>query len=1057
MSIPAPIILLPSNGADYATDIQVQTLSGTTSSNTSRMLVNGNTLGVSYVAGETAWAWTGTLSVGANAMQIVAYEKDTGIPSLPATITITYLQAENFITVSSPTGVRLRSYQDKIEVVNVKNPEPQTVGYNYYISTESGGVNRQYVRINSAPVAQYSFFEDQARTLSTGVDRAGNIKVTTVTEEVTRVYYYSFFFTQDIFNALVAAGYLPAVAFTEDTSFFFVATALIYDPAVGQVTESAYSSELEGTILTITTGIRDLPARTQDDIILTYSQELLIGNPNVDTKPGTVLRDTINPISEQQARDYIVQDFLSRANSVGALQDFDDANGDGVSDPVSTSTKKQALQLALNLTDPNDVQQVIDDQFDKLASNVNVIRRGASPATGQVTFYVTNPPIRDMNVFQGALVIAPGDLDQGIPAQQYQTISAATLSYANKDSFYNKQNSRYELVMDVQAVVAGSAGNTDSYTINTAASGVDSDFRVENPNPISYGTDKETNHDLATRTELAMFVDTGTWGGYMRVAIGVPGVRHADVEKAGDELMIRDYDSVRNEHIGGKVDIYVQGERTAQVYDNLAFSYESVGTAEGTQIGEIFPVLSAAAFQFKCINPRVTVHTPIFQVSRVYNSTRGGDYDISGYQIIGDGNVIDLDETKPTNVSIGLASFDTIRVDYKFRSSDTFVLNHQPVLSIVSVVGQISGPLTTDNYDLVKMQDPLAEGGSTIAKDGIRIKFANNLPLTGFQTITDELHVIILGVDEALKNVGVDPESIVVQSVDHTVTYVLNVDYSMKPGTDQAQTTIRMIETGRMASGQQILISYTAIENFTITYTTNSLLAAVQAQVDKMKHACADVIVKQAIENSVDFNITVVPKTGVTDQYSLMSEIHTEVANYVGQLDVGSALTQSEVVHIVQGINDVDYVVLPFTRMVKADGSFIIRDDIGKTVFKLYNQGVVNAYVTVNPVLTYKTVDQGGPTDQFRGIFEDGQPLVLQSSPLDVSGAPGRGYIQADGTLVVSTKDGQLPDTKSWQAAFYVYGETGSKDINVASLEYLTVGSFVIYVDDPRTKTVQTF
>jgi hypothetical protein len=75
---------------------------------------------------------------------------------------------------------------------------------------------------------------------------------------------------------------------------------------------------------------------------------------------------------------------------------------------------------------------------------------------------------------------------------------------------------------------------------------------------------------------------------------------------------------------------------------------------------------------------------------------------------------------------------------------------------------------------------------------------------------------------------------------------------------------------------------------------------------------------------------------------------------------------------------------------------------------------------------------------------------VLQDDPLDVSGGAGRGYIQSDGTIVVSTKDGQLPDTKSYEVAYYVYGETGSEDINVASIEHLRVGTFTIVYDEPR-------
>lgn len=1050
MAIAAPVILLPSGGADYATDIVSQTISGTTSTDTTEIKVNDSLAGVSYTPGEMVWSWTGDMVLGSNVVSVVAIEKTTLSPSAPATITITLVRRDDFITVSQPTGVRVREYQNQMEVINAQNPEPNTIGYNYWVSTKSGGINGTYAKINTDLVNSYTFYEDDATELSRSVDTAGNIRVTTITDEITRVYYYSQFFTQARFQQLVANGSLQAVTFTDTTSFFFVVTAVIYDPILGEVTESGYSIELEASPISITTGIRDLPQRTQSDIILTFSQELLVNNSGTDTKPGTVMRDIIDPISEEMARMYIIQNFLSRSLSISGLLDFDDADGDGISDSVSESLPKQALQLALNLSDTADVQRVIDDQFDKLAANVNETRRGATPAVGQVTFYIETPPIRDMTILEGAVVTSEGDLDQGIPSQNYQTLTTKILEYANRDDYYNTQTGRYEIEVDVEALNDGEETNTDSYTIRTISSGADSDFSVENPLPISYGRDEETNYELSTRIMLAFFADTGTEGGYAKVAANVPGVRRVRVEKANDPLMMRDYDSVRNKHVGGKVDVYIQGSRDQQVTDQIAFSFESIGQSLGTQEGETFTIISVPSFQFKSTNPRVTAHTPIFDVTRVYNSTRAAEYDISGYQIIGDGDTIDLDEAKPTNVLIGLAASDIIRVDYKFRSSDTFILQHQPVDEIVSVIGQLSGTLTSDNYELVKLEDPLQNGNSTIASDGIRIKFANNLPLTGFQTITDESHVMILGKEEDLDFVGADPESIIVRNSDKTVKYIVNVDYRILPGTDTEPTALLIIESGSISNGEQILVSYNAIENFAVTYITNALLENVQEDLDEMKHACADVIAKQAIENSVDLAITVIPRSDVVDLSRLTSKINTAVANFVGQLPIGKSLTQSDVDHVIRNLDDIDYVVLPFTRMVKADDSFIVRDFVGETQWEIYNEGVTTAYVTVAEVLSYNTVDKGGDENLFRGVFENSLPLVLQDDPLDVSGGAGRAYIQSDGKIVVSTKDGQLPDIKRYEVAYYVEGETGSEDINVASIEYLRIGTFTIVYDEPR-------
>jgi hypothetical protein len=1054
MAIPAPQILLPSGGQNYVTDTVIQTLSGTTVPSTDKIKVNGSLSGVSYTTGDLAWAWTGSINIGANTLEVTAIEKNTGLISTPAIIIITLSESSDFITVSAPTGVSLKRFQDKIQVITSKSSEENVIGHNFYVSYQSGGVNNNYVKINSKLVDNVSFYQDAVTPLSQTVETTGQVRITTTTEEVVRNYYYSFDFTQDIYNVMVQQGLLPNVGFKQTVSFYFVITTIIYDPILGVVTESTYSPELEGSPVTIVTGITDLPARTQNDIITTFSNELLAADAGIDTKPGTVMRDIMDPVSEEQARIYVVQDFLARSLSVSALQDFDDSNGDGVSDPVDSSTKKKSLQLALYLTSADQVQKLIDDQFDKLAANVNVFRMEAQSATGSVVFYTQVAPIRDMQVAEGGQVSSTGNIDQGIPSQIYRVLETKVLPYLDREAYFNPDTQRYELEANVEAVSAGSAGNTDSYTIRSVNSGVDAGFLVDNPNPIQFGVDTESNYNLAARIQLALFADTGTEGGYAKTAIAVPGVHGVRIEKAGDPLMFRDYDEIRQEHIGGKVDIYIQGKRIKQVTDQIAFSF---GSGTGDLTDEQFIIVSAVSFQFKTQDPRVTAHTPIFEVNRVYNATRGATYDLTGYQIIGDGNIIDLDETLLLNATIGLSSVDVILVDYKYRSSDVFILDNQPVESIVSVVGQLSGPLTSDNWELVKLQDPLEEGGSTIANDGIRIKFANNLPLTEFQAITDEPHIMVQGVDEILDYIGVDPNSVVVTNQDKSVTYVRDADYTLNSGSQTSSTTIKIIDTGLINSGDTVLVSYVAIENFTVTYTTNSLLADVQTQVDKMKHACADAIAKEAIENEIDYNIVIIPKAGVTNLDQLASKIQTVVANFTSQVGVGVAVTQSDIVDSIMNIPDVDYVVLPFTRLVKADGSFITRDNIGTPTFQVYNQGLTTSYITSIPALTYKTVDKGGPENLFRGIFENNLPLILQGDSLDVSAGPGRGYIQADGKIIVSTKDGALPDTKKYEVAYYVYGEMGSSDIQVASLEYLSIGTPVIRFDNPRAIGKQTF
>ena len=149
MTIQAPIILLPSNGEDYSTNTRIQTLSGTVSPMASEVLVNSSSSGVSYTPGDSVWAWTGSLKKGLNTYTVTAVENDTDLESAASTINITFVQDSSFITIFSPTGVSLKRFQDKIQVITAENSELTLQGYNFYVSYQSSGVNNIYVKINS--------------------------------------------------------------------------------------------------------------------------------------------------------------------------------------------------------------------------------------------------------------------------------------------------------------------------------------------------------------------------------------------------------------------------------------------------------------------------------------------------------------------------------------------------------------------------------------------------------------------------------------------------------------------------------------------------------------------------------------------------------------------------------------------------------------------------------------------------------------------------------------------------------------------------------------------
>jgi len=59
---PEPPVITSNGGADYATDTEALTLTGTCSPDTVSIYVNGSARGVSYTAGQTSWTYVGTLN-----------------------------------------------------------------------------------------------------------------------------------------------------------------------------------------------------------------------------------------------------------------------------------------------------------------------------------------------------------------------------------------------------------------------------------------------------------------------------------------------------------------------------------------------------------------------------------------------------------------------------------------------------------------------------------------------------------------------------------------------------------------------------------------------------------------------------------------------------------------------------------------------------------------------------------------------------------------------------------------------------------------------------------
>lgn len=1086
MSIAIPLILSPTTDDSFRTSSLSQLVSGTTAAETTNVAytyayvedaVGGipvyttelETIAISMTSPNTSntgtiplpWSFNSALAGADPApgwtlhVRFYALDEVALGQSDPAEVAISFITTIDLpISAPVPTGItvdRANTYlRPTTAEVSLDGYDGDFLGYNFYVSTTSGGGTAGYSLLNDEYVVVPSSVKTYKTSVGSSEQKSGNVVVSAGTSVELDMDQYSYDFDASALSRMVAAGTLDGTDLDGSTTYYFVATTMMYDTTLGMVVESTYSPEVYARFVTFSAVYNELPVRSRDQIAVTLMQRLYGRNSQVHLMPSSVYKDILDPISEEFSDYYVIQDFLAKTESIKGLMQFDDEDGDGVSDSVETSVNKTRLRLALKLTNADQVQDLIDTYFEKKAANFNITRLSPGYAKGTVLYYASSIPEEGLSIVDGAILsTGPGYGNSNAPVK-FTVTGSKFIPYSKKEIYYNSVEDRYEIEAVIKASYFGSLANVSAGAINFSVSGADPRFSVENTSPTSGGTDTESNLSLGNRTQLAIAgVDSGTEGGYLLTALSVPGVRSARVESGGDPLMVRDIDSTTGEHIGGKVDVYVQSESLGEKQDIIAYSYDGP-LGEGSE--EIFFVEDAINFRVRTENSNVTSATPIFEVIRIYNATRAANYDISGYVVVGDGDTVLLTQNS-TNLRIGMATMDVIEVDYRYRGSNSYILDNQPVEEIVSITGDVDGLLSVENYDLYKLEDPLLNGESTIAQDGISLNYFNGVPTDSTINVSAEAHVFLTSTSIKLAKKGIDIDTIVVSSDDTGIdVYEKDLDYTIGKGGQAGYSYLYLQPYSKIRAGSTVYVGYTHSQNFKVVYTVNEALLNVQSSLDETKHAAADVVAKKAVHNYVDIVLQVIRMKGFSAA-TVEDKIQTLIGNYVSNLHVGQPLMMDNVIALVKSVDGVKTLVLPITRMRKQDDSFIPRDYVGYADFKVYTQNAskgVTSYITVNSVLNYGTLTNGGSSTRFRSIYEGGTSLVLSDTPLEVSSAQGRGYILADGKLLVSTTDGAPPQGKEYRASYYTYvspEEDFSGDITVDQVETLMVNSSSISVD----------
>lgn len=1073
------------------------------------------------------------LTAGENVIIVRAISTSNSV-SAPARATATLVQeADIGFIPNPPTNITVEKLDGSVKIQAQQLTDSRVTGYNFYASKLPGGGSTGYSRINlnvqmgdddsMEVVTQLGVLDVDA---DVPTDSNGNpIYDPTFYNVIGQQLDVDFNIVQSDFNELLelpenvtkvrTAVTISSVEESKFVSFnhirsgrsnstpptipngefastpstdalYYVVTAIYFDPNINTEIESSQSIEVYGNPLVVTSNLGSFPTVSQQQMVTSMVESIFRVEPQLKLEPGSVVRDTvIDPVASELQRVRLIADYVHRSQAFATLLEIDDPASSGDSIPVEESSYKLALKEAFFLTSNEDVQNLIDLTFDRLASRFGAQRLQGKRSRGTVTFYTTRRPTSTINIPIGT-VVNGGSVS-------FRTTQFARIPFENTASFFDPVTGRYSVDVAIQAEIEGTAGNVAEGQIRTVV-GLTTLSVVNNSRTFG-GDDLETNASLATRTQNSIAsVDAGTRRGYLQTASGVPGVVQARVIEAGDPLMQRDFDESTGTHRGGKVDIWVQGTQEGLVSDTFAFSFD---TARDIQ----FELVSdPSLLTFRAIDSRLSLTNPIAQMIDaeslglgLRNASTGLFFDLEGYQILTYDTIqLSIDIPQP---SVSLT--DVVLGDYRFRTGTEFVLTRQPVTDVLSVQGSQSGTLDPDTYTLVRPNAPLQDGRSTIAGDFLQIVEtpSGDGPESNEVQVTNELHVIIGENLEYLNNLGANTLTIEVYNEDRTVLYRGPYDpsgvsdYTIVEGDQTTAAAIKRVVGGDIVSGETVSIDYTHAENFTVQYTLNQIPQAVQEAVDEMRHITADVLVKEAVDAPVDLSCTVVLNRGEVPS-QIDAQIRTDLESFVSALRLGDALRRSDVLSVIEQVRGVSYIVLESFQMFRQEDSQVIRegittDQIGdSTLISDWSNNLNNVWI-IEEELNSATTTGGGPVNEFRGVFRDDFETQLEIvNPDLLAQGSFRSYIIGDGGLLIpgysddatlqaqgyvtdeeikerrkeitqnrvliSLAVGDSPSNYDFTVTYIVGVDSGAKDVDAGDAEVISVGNIEFTYDEAR-------
>lgn len=272
---------------------------------------------------------------------------------------------------------------------------------------------------------------------------------------------------------------------------------------------------------------------------------LLNNNDQFSVAPGSVINDLfISPQAvsdvQQNAISYLVAVSLSIVDILALEQDQNTLN---------------LIAQALNTT-VGDVISQLSTFLDDWGENFSEVRKQPTKASGSVKFGRVDAPSADVTIDIGKVVKSSGGVE-------YQTTAPVTMFASSAGSYFDPTLLLYVIEVTVEAVNTGAAGNAPSNSVGTIVTSVEGFPFVTNPNPITGGSDLESDSDFGNRLLLKwQAVGRLTQAGVKdSVTSNIDGVQDVYVAKTGDPLSLRG---------AGKTDVYFKGEQVAQAIESFS-------------------------------------------------------------------------------------------------------------------------------------------------------------------------------------------------------------------------------------------------------------------------------------------------------------------------------------------------------------------------------------------------------------------------------------------------------------------------------------------------------